>query len=266
MAEANRKPLGPLRGGGAKVPALALAGLLLAAAPAEAVEFGGWYGRATLDAWHDDNLARQATPALSFYPRGNQDLGGNVGLALGTAFLLTPTLELWLTGSARASRAMVYPEWSGFSTALFADLSQRWTPDLATYLSAGSSMFWGGSPYHMAELGIERRAWPGGWLYGAAGVGAFASDSAERAFWMPGLTAGFQQGFATGTRLALSYGFQERRYAGDRQEPQHQVFLLAGQRMSDRVEFRARYGYTVATSAQASYRNGFFSFGLAFEL
>ncbi|MFP5503472.1 MAG: hypothetical protein ACLGIN_13365, partial [Candidatus Sericytochromatia bacterium] len=251
--------------GGAPWP-LALALLLLFAPPAEAVEFGGWYGRATLDAWHDDNLARQEVPRLSFYPRGNQDLGGNVGLALGSAFLLTPSLELWLTGSARLSRAWIYPEWSGLSTALFADLSHRWTPDLSSYLSAGSSMFWGGSPYHMAEVGIEQRAWPGGWVYGAAGLGMLQSDNPAWAFWMPGLTAGFQQGFPTGTRASLSYGYQERRYEGDRREPQHQVFLLLGQRMSDRVELRARYGYTLATAPEASYRNGFLSFGLAIAL
>lgn len=244
-----------------------LAALVLAwPLPAQAVEYGGWYARATLDTWHDDNLARYRVATPESFPRGNQDLGADLGLAVGNVFLLAPSLDLRLTVSGRGSRAALYPEWSGASAGLFADLGYRWDEQTDAYVAAGSSFTWGASPYHLAEAGLERRLWPGGSAHAAAGLGLNASERASLRYVAPGLSLGVQQRFETGTSLALSYGYMQRQYEAARLDPQHQIFVLAAQRLNRQWELRARYGYTLATSQTTGFRNGFLTLGLAYYM
>lgn len=248
------------------VGAIALAASCLLAAPAEAVEYGGWYARLTLDSWHDDNLARQSSFRPDRFPRGNQDFGADAGLSLGSVFVLDPRFDLWITGSARASRAVLYPEWSGAAASLYGDLAYHWNADTEAYLAAGASRAWAGSPFYSAELGLERRLWPGGRAHAAAGYAEYLSDRPALSYHLPNASVGFRQSFPTGTRLGLSYGYQQRMYQANRTDPQHQLFGIATQRLFGRFELRARYAYTLATSASAGFRNGFLSVGLAYDL
>lgn len=244
---------------------LTAAGLLMAAEAAEAAEYGGWYARVTLDGWHDDNLARRLTPSADRFPRGNQDVGGDVGLALGSVFLLAPRLDLWVTASARHARPLLYPEWSGGSASLYADLGWRWDAATQAYAALGGSRGMLGGPFYSAEVGIDRRLWPGGSGHMGCGVGHYTSDRPDRSFSMPGVSMGLRHTFAGGTRLAGSYGFQQR-YHSAGAESQHQLFFLAAQRLSPLFELRARYTLTAVGAEPEAYRNGFFNLGLVFEL
>lgn len=241
--------------------------LLLGAFPrqASAMAYGGWYGRATLDGWHDDNLARQDTPLPEFFPKGNEDAGAELSVSLGSVFLFGPDLDLWLTGSGSGSLALLYPALDSSSAALFADLDWHGLPGMAAYASVGSSFFYGGSPFYIGEVGLEHQLWPGAWLTGAANWGYSDSGSADFRYSAPGAALGLQQGFATGTRLGLSYGVQQRRF-GSHNDLDHEIYAIAEQRLSDNWELRARYAYDIVVSDVRGYRNGIFTMGLAFSL
>lgn len=246
---------------------LRLAGLLLLgfSAPAQALEYGGWYGRATLDGWHDDNLARGRALDPAWLPSGNQDLGGDLGLALGSVWLLAPALDLWVTANGHASRAWRYPDASGASLGLFTELSWHRDADTQAYISAGASHRWGAGLFYLADMGLQRRMWPGGWLHAATALGMSQGDRPALRYALPSVSVGVQQGFEPGTRVSLSYGYQQRHFERAATEAQHQLFLLAAQRLDAHLELRTRYALTLGSTPNP-FRSGLLTFGLAYYL
>lgn len=251
-------PRGPWGG------ACALAALLASAGPVQAAEYGGWYARLSLDGWHDDNLARSQAPSPTRFPRGNQDVGANLGFSLGSVWLLAPRWDLWVTASAQTSRAVLYPEWSSHSASLYADLSCRLDQATQAYIALGGSSAWAGSPYGSAEAGLARQLWPGATVQLASGFGLYWSDRPELRTRMPALSLGLQQRWPTGTRVVASYGYQYR-LADTASGAQHQLYLLLGQRLAPLLELRLRYLQSLATAGGPS-PSGYATLGLVLDL
>lgn len=250
---------------GAALGACVLAVVLAVAGPAEAAEYGGWYARFSLDGWHDDNLARGQLPTPTRFPHGNQDVGANLGLSLGSVWLLAPHWDLWVTASAQASRAVLYPEWSGQSAGLSADLSYRLDPSTQAYIALGGSRAWAGSPYYTAEAGLARQLWPGAMAQLTSGFGLYGSDRPELRAGIPALSLGLQQLWPTGTRAVASYGYQYR-LAETAPGAQHQLYVLVGQRLTPMLELRLRYVQSLATAVGSAYRSGYLTLGLVLDL
>jgi hypothetical protein len=244
--------------------ALALAGVLLAAAPAQALEYGGWSAGASVDTYYDDNLARGSSVSAAALPYGNQDLGLNLGLNVGNVFVLRPDLDTWVIVSLHGRAGALYPSLSTAWGSVFSNTVWHLDGGREAYALLGSTGFWGSGAYHAAETGLVQPLWAGARARVQLGGGAYATQTVDAGFAMPSVGAGLDQVFMTGTQLGVRYAYQTLFYS-TRTAPRHQVYLLGSQRLGGGWEAHAQYLWTLDLSDGAGYTEGYLGAGIGYE-
>jgi hypothetical protein len=235
------------------------------AAPAEAVSYGGWNARASMDTWYDDNLARGLVLPADVLPNGNQDLGMNVGLTVGNAFVLTPDVDTWVIASAHGRAGVLYPSLSGAWGSLFSNTVWHLDGGRETYALLGSTHFFGAGTYHAGELGFVQPLWTGASARVQAGAGRYFTSTTGSGFTMPTLGGGLDHAFTTGTLVGVRYAYQTLMYEDSRVDPRHQVYGYVSQRLGANWEVHARYLRTVDLSTTAGYTEGYMDAGIGYD-
>jgi hypothetical protein len=234
-------------------------------APAYAVDYGGWNARATLDGWHDDNMARGVAVTTTSLPNGNQDFGAHLGLSFGNVWLLTPVLDTWLIVDGHGSAGLLYPALSDVWGALYSHTVWHLDGGRDAFVLGGATGFWGNGNYLSAQAGMVQPLWIGASARGEAGVGLYTTNVAGSSFSMPSIGGGIDQLLVTGTQLSAHYAFQFQAYDDGHTVPRHQVYLRAGQPVGNGWEVHATYLETIDLSV-SSYLEGYLGLGIAYEL
>jgi hypothetical protein len=245
--------------------ALALAALVASPAPAEAVAYGGWNARVTLDSWYDDNLTRGLAVSTGTLPNGNQDLGLNVGVGVGNVFVLTPEVDTWVLVNAHGRTGLYYPSLSGGWGSLFSNTVVHLDGGREAYGLVGATHFLGSGTYYAGELGLVQPMWAGASGRLEAGTGLYRSYTTGYSFAMPSLGLGLDQAFQTGTTVGVRYAFQTQFYDEGRIDPRHQIYLLASQRVWGNMEVHAHVLETFDTSGTNGYQEGYFDLGVGYD-
>lgn len=245
--------------------ALALAVALLSAAePAQAIAYGGWNARLSLDSWYDDNLTRGITVSPAALPYGNQELGLNLGASLGNVFVLTPEIDSWLIASVNGRAGVLYPSLSGVWGSLFSNTVMHLDGGREAYMLLGTTHFWNSGTYNAAGAGLVQSLWTGASARVEAGVGGYFANQASSSFTMPSIGGGLDQVFMTGTSLGARYAYQTLFYSAST-TPRHQFYLFASQRLGANWEVHGRYLRTIDLSSTNGYQEGYFDMGVGYD-
>jgi hypothetical protein len=245
--------------------ALALLAIAMPAAPADAIAYGGWNARATLDSWYDDNLARGTVVSTTALPYGNSDFGLHVGLGLGNVFVLTPDIDTWVIVNAHGRVGAFYPSLSGAWGSVFSNTVWHLDGGRELYGLLGVTHFLTLGTYWAGELGFAQPLWWGGTARLEAGAGSYRSFTSGYSFAMPSVGGGFDQVFTTGTTVGFRYAYQTQFYDASRIDPRHQLYLLASQRLNANWELHAHYLKTFDVSATTGYTEGYVDFGVGYD-
>lgn len=240
---------------------LAIAAWLAATAPVQAIDYGGWNARASLDSWYDDNLTRGL--AVSADTLANGDVGLHLGASVGNVWLLTPDLDAWLIVDLHGSYGLNYPTLSDAWGSLVSNTVWHLNGGREAALMLGTSAFWGSGNYHAASLDFRQPLWAGASVHVEGGASTYRTDVDGASFWMPSAGGGLDQAFPTGTLVGLRYAYQPRFYEAA-VAPRHQGLLRASQRFGS-WELHASILETVDTSSNG-FQEGYFGCGVAYDL
>lgn len=151
---------------------LALCGVMSAASPALAWDFGKPYGNISMDLGYDDHVTGHEVPDPTTYARGNIDGASTLGLGLSGTLNVDADQVLTVTGNLKGYRYVTYPEFSRAWGSMAAEYATYhlpgafdafWNLNLGSDLTADRSL--GGT------LTLEHPAWGG--LVGGASLGGY---------------------------------------------------------------------------------------------
>lgn len=247
-----------------RILAGALAVAALSAAPARAVDYGGFSARVTLDGWHDDNVTRGPVLATDVLPYGNQDLGLHLGTTIGNVWLLRPDLDAWLIVDLHGTAGFYYPALDDVWGGVYANGIWHLPGGRDATVLVGSSDFWNNGYFHVAELSFGQPLFFGVTARAEAGGGYYQTSVTDGSFWTPSVGFSLSQDFASGTQALARYAFQPRFYLTPRYAPRHQLTLRIAQPLGAGFELHVDYIDTLDLSASVGYNEGYLGSGLAY--
>lgn len=240
-------------------------GVAMQAAPARAIAYGGYSLRASLDTWHDDNLARGIALTSADLPNGNQDFGLQLGLSMGNVVVFSPAIDTWLIVGLHGTRGWFYPSLGNAWASLMLDTEWHLNSGQEAYWLLGPSFFWGNGTFYTSEIGFVQPVWPGADVRGGVGGAYYAVDTAGASYGLPSIGIGLDQVLPSKTLLGLRYALQAQIFSASQVDPRHQVFASVTQPLGAGFEVHAYYLETIDLSDTTPYWEGYVDLGVGYD-
>ncbi len=217
-------------------------GIVLTAAPADALTLHRPFGSVSVETSYDDHISGRSDPEVTIYPSGNTDWRGSLSLGGGTDVSLDETWNLYLGGRLRGFRYLSYTDFSGVVGSATAELAGYELPlGLDAFLSYGYSTDGAQSQSHTAALSLERPLGQRFSLIVAGGQYWHQTSSEGLANRGPFADAGVRVSLSTQTSLTALLSYLQRGYDYGRADRIVSAGLSVSQRLWPGTYLRAGY-------------------------